>query len=323
VGVLLHSQSSQLFWRVLAYTAVLHFVRQQYGWVALYRRRLGVASKWDRVLDDATIYSATLYPLLYWHAHLPREFEWFIAGDFLPGLPASTASVLWPLHIGITAAYVLRQLYLWQSGRPVSAGKNLIVATTWLTWYVGIVRLRLHGHERARARHPVPRLRVGSRSRSLRRHPRGAGPRLPPTLLAFVPFAPARRRVVRGVALGSPGLARSPRSVPGTDRRSAPTGAGSRRATARPSPGDALRARRLDLARTTAEPGAGTLLSTEDIMKNPPPETETTPEEAPPRPRTIPDVDVATPEPDLWGGEGGAGSYPGGPTEQPRPKDRD
>ena len=71
-GVLLYSGSSGLFWRALAYVAVLHFVRQQYGWVALCRRKLGPASRLDRVLDDAAIYSATLYPLVYWHANLPR-----------------------------------------------------------------------------------------------------------------------------------------------------------------------------------------------------------------------------------------------------------
>lgn len=141
VGVLVYSLSSSLFWRALAYVAVFHFVRQQYGWVALYRRRLGVASALDRRLDDAAIYSATLYPLLYWHAHLPREFAWFLEGDFLPGLPAGAAAALFPLHVAITAAYALRQLQLRASGRPVSAGKNLVVATTWLTWYVGIVVL--------------------------------------------------------------------------------------------------------------------------------------------------------------------------------------
>ena len=140
-GVLLYSISSNVFWRVLAYTAVWHFVRQQYGWVALYRRRLGETSRLDRVIDDAAIYSSTLYPLLYWHAHLPREFAWFIDGDFLPGVPTGAADVLFPLHVAISAAFVLRQIHSWWSGRPVSAGKCLIVATTWLTWYVGIVVL--------------------------------------------------------------------------------------------------------------------------------------------------------------------------------------
>jgi hypothetical protein len=138
-GVLLYSASGALFWRVLAYVAVLHFVRQQYGWVALYRRKLGPSGRLDRVLDNAAIYSATLYPLLYWHAHLPREFEWFMAGDFVPGLPAAAADALWPVHVGIAVVYVLRQAWLSSRGRPTSAGKNLIVATTWITWYAGIV----------------------------------------------------------------------------------------------------------------------------------------------------------------------------------------
>src|SRR5574341_983441 len=139
VGVLLYSASSTLFWRVLAYVAVVHFVRQQYGCMALYRRRLGVRSRLDRVLDDLAIYAATLYPLLHWHAHLPREFEWFIAGDFLPGLPKEAADAAFPVHLGITAAYALRQVQLLLTGRPVSPGKSLIVGTTWLSWYVGIV----------------------------------------------------------------------------------------------------------------------------------------------------------------------------------------
>ncbi len=140
-GVLLYTSSSGLFWRTLAYLAVFHFVRQQYGWMALYRRRLGPTTRFDHLLDDLTIYSATLYPLLYWHAHMPREFEWLIEGDFLPGVPPQLATWLWPIHIAITLMYVGRQLQLWKGNRPVSPGKNLIVATTWLTWYVGIVVL--------------------------------------------------------------------------------------------------------------------------------------------------------------------------------------
>ena len=141
VGVVLYSASSGTFWRVLAYLAVFHFVRQQYGWVALYRRRLGVSSRLDRVLDDAAIYSATVYPILWWHAHLPREFEWFIEGDFLPGLPTGAADALLPVHLLVSAAYVVRQVQLRAQHRPTSAGKDLVIASTWLTWYVGIVVL--------------------------------------------------------------------------------------------------------------------------------------------------------------------------------------
>ena len=140
-GVLLYSTSPGLFWRTLAYVAVFHFIRQQYGWVALYRRRLGEHSTLDRVLDDAAIYSATLYPVVYWHANLPREFEWFIAGDFIPGLPREATSALLPAHLGIMAAYAARQIWLFSHGRPVSPGKNLVVAITWAAWFGGIVLL--------------------------------------------------------------------------------------------------------------------------------------------------------------------------------------
>src|ERR1044071_6913743 len=37
IGVALYSEGELVFWRVLAYLAVFHFIRQQYGWVALYR----------------------------------------------------------------------------------------------------------------------------------------------------------------------------------------------------------------------------------------------------------------------------------------------
>ncbi|MFO0669386.1 MAG: hypothetical protein U0235_07145 [Polyangiaceae bacterium] len=40
-GVALHAASALAFWRVLAYLAVFRFVRQQAGWVAIYRARAG------------------------------------------------------------------------------------------------------------------------------------------------------------------------------------------------------------------------------------------------------------------------------------------
>lgn len=43
-GVVLYSEGEMTFWRVLAYIAVFHFVRQQYGWVALYRAKAGEQS---------------------------------------------------------------------------------------------------------------------------------------------------------------------------------------------------------------------------------------------------------------------------------------
>jgi len=145
VGVFVHSFGALIFWRALAYFAVYHFVRQQYGWLALYRRRAGETSKLDYRLDTATIYAATLYPLIWWHAHLPRNIVWFMQGDFVTGLTAPVASVLAPVYWGLLVGFVLRQGYLLFAGgydpKRVNWGKVQLVGTTWFCWWLGIMAI--------------------------------------------------------------------------------------------------------------------------------------------------------------------------------------
>lgn len=136
-GLALYSLGSQVFWRCLAYLAVWHFVRQQYGWVALYRRRAGEPRNWEYRLDAAAIYLATLYPLLWWHAHLPRKFWWFLEGDFAR-LPAEWVSFLAPVYWLTMLAYAVKAVRSYQQGRG-HPGKDTVVFTTWLCWYLGIV----------------------------------------------------------------------------------------------------------------------------------------------------------------------------------------
>jgi hypothetical protein len=81
-GCLLYSFGSLVFWRVLAYAAVFHFVRQQYGFMMIYGRRERGLPAWFRRLDKAAIYGATLFPLVYWHSNA-RGFDWFVHGDFV------------------------------------------------------------------------------------------------------------------------------------------------------------------------------------------------------------------------------------------------
>jgi hypothetical protein len=141
IGVTLYSEGELVFWRVLAYVAVFHFVRQQYGWVALYRARAGERGRAGRWIDSAAIYLATVYPLIYWHAHLPRQFDWFIKygkeHDFvaIPGLIERIAAPVYWLALGV---YGLRAAWLWVTGRP-NPGKDIVVLTTAVCWYVGIV----------------------------------------------------------------------------------------------------------------------------------------------------------------------------------------
>lgn len=137
-GIALYSESEQLFWRVLAYVAVFHFVRQQYGWVALYRVRVGERDRLGSWLDAAAVYLATVYPLIYWHAHLPRKFWWFLPGDFVE-LPTAVERILAPVYWLVLALYAIRSLHQWIILRKPNPGKDVVVGTTALCWYVGIV----------------------------------------------------------------------------------------------------------------------------------------------------------------------------------------
>lgn len=137
-GVALYSEGELVFWRVLAVIAIFHFVRQQYGWMALYRRRAGETDKWSWCIDTLAIYMATVYPLAFWVTSLPRHFSWFVDNDLLP-LPAIVERILFPLYLLSLAAYFSRSIYLYFAKGIASPGKDILVATTAICWYAGIV----------------------------------------------------------------------------------------------------------------------------------------------------------------------------------------
>ena len=138
VGVALYSESELTFWKFLALVAVFHFVRQQYGWVALYRRKLGETSNWTWWIDAVAVYLATIYPLTFWMTRLPRNFEWFVQNDFI-SLPQIVEKVLFPVYVLALAAYFAKSVYLYFAKGFLNIGKDIVVATTAICWYAGIV----------------------------------------------------------------------------------------------------------------------------------------------------------------------------------------
>jgi hypothetical protein len=138
VGVALYSEGELVFWKALAIVAVFHFVRQQYGWVALYRRKLGETGNWTWWIDTAAVYLATIYPLAYWMTSLPRNFNWFVVDDFFH-LPAFVGVVLFPIYVLALTAYFAKSIWLYFSAGFLNIGKDIVVATTAVCWYVGIV----------------------------------------------------------------------------------------------------------------------------------------------------------------------------------------
>lgn len=137
-AVLLYSVSFVIFWRVLAYLAVFHFVRQQYGFMRLYSRRES-APLWMKRIDTCTIYYATLYPLIYWHLSGPRNFNWFIEGDFLTASSSVLLVIATVLYLAVLGVYIGKEAYVWIKIRSVNLPKVAVVVGTLVSWYFGIV----------------------------------------------------------------------------------------------------------------------------------------------------------------------------------------
>lgn len=136
VGIVLHLIDSKLFWRVLAYSAVFHFIRQQYGFLRFYSKDSNIISK---RIESVLLYSSTLYPVIYWHANLPRNFHWFVDGDFLVGLPLWLERFAFYFYMGIILIYLLNEIKQVIESRKIGIGKNLVLVGTALSWYFGIV----------------------------------------------------------------------------------------------------------------------------------------------------------------------------------------
>jgi hypothetical protein len=138
-GVFLHSIDGILFWRVLAYLAVFHFIRQQYGFLMLYLRNTPPESRRLIRIDQLLLYHSMIHPLIHWHANLPRNYHWFIEGDFAAIVPPALERVSLAVYVLLLIAYAAKEILLFRKGNPASLPKQLLLAGTALSWFSGIV----------------------------------------------------------------------------------------------------------------------------------------------------------------------------------------
>lgn len=137
-GVGLFLVGGWLFWRVLAYAAVFHFIRQQYGFMRLYSR-MEKTSRPARLLDSITIYTATLFPILHWHLEPGKRFNWFVEGDFLQWKNPALLQLSGAVYFSILTAYFTKEVIIAFRNRTLNIPKNALILGTALSWYLGIV----------------------------------------------------------------------------------------------------------------------------------------------------------------------------------------
>lgn len=137
LGIALFQFGSLTFWSVLALIAVFHFIRQQYGFMRLYARF--EPNDWSKKMDEVAVYSATIYPMLYWFK-TPRAFTWFVNNEFdwLKDLP-DYIGPLTVLYIGILVIWLAKTIGEAIQTKTLNIPKTALITGTYLSWYFGIV----------------------------------------------------------------------------------------------------------------------------------------------------------------------------------------
>jgi len=138
IGIILFSFGSLVFWSFLAYVAVFHFIRQQYGFMRLYARN-EEKTRVSVVIDNLAIYASTGYPMLYWFFSSERKFNWFVANEFFRFENAFLLQILFWIYISILLIYVSYTIHKSIKTSFFNIPKNAIILGTALSWYFGIV----------------------------------------------------------------------------------------------------------------------------------------------------------------------------------------
>jgi len=138
ITVIVYSLSSVLFWRLLAYVAVFHFIRQQYGFMRIYSRK-EIINIWFKRIDTITIYVATIFPIIYWHLNSPRNFSWFVKNDFIFFQSTVLLQISNIVYAVVITVYCIKEIVLFATIKTFNIPRITILIGTICCWYFGIV----------------------------------------------------------------------------------------------------------------------------------------------------------------------------------------
>lgn len=139
-SVLFYQIDPLLFWRLLAYLAVFHFIRQQYGFLKLYQCKT-TSPEWSQKLDAFFIYSFTILPIAIWHFTGLKNFNWFVENDFLYLENKFLRLFFTDLFYLLFLFYLAKECWISVRYQIVSVPKLLLVTGTAASWFIGIVLL--------------------------------------------------------------------------------------------------------------------------------------------------------------------------------------
>ncbi len=125
----LYKSSPLLFWQYLAYFALFHFMRQQYGWMMIASFKAKISKK-EKSLDKIGIYSAVIFPSFWWSTH-PTSYGLFTSGDIIY-IP-TPQYLIQGLEILYWAYSIFYGFYLLKKG-PTAMSRLQVWLTSWIVW---------------------------------------------------------------------------------------------------------------------------------------------------------------------------------------------
>jgi len=138
IGIFLYSIDGLIYWRFLAYLAVFHFIRQQYGFIRLYSRQ-SKEPAWNLKTDQRMVYAFTIIPILIWHFSGPKNFNWFVENDFIYIQNQWFKIGLQIVWYVLFVSYIVKEIWIFKHYKEWSLPRFLFMLGTAFSWFIGIV----------------------------------------------------------------------------------------------------------------------------------------------------------------------------------------
>ncbi len=125
------------FYYFLAYAAIFHFVRQQYGWFSIACKKGSLGPRWISKIDQISIYSIPIFAII-WNSSYTQPYRWFKEGDLF-SIPIWLTNIFHILFWIITITFILSNCYQIFRLKKINLTKYMIWLNTFICWYVGFV----------------------------------------------------------------------------------------------------------------------------------------------------------------------------------------
>ncbi len=142
-------KASELWtFRAITYLNIYHLIKQQYGWIRYSEIQSNISHKINKRLLSFMIYNFTLVPILLWHFDpaVQNRVGWIFQNDLLTYPSENIFSILMIFHWLLNGFFIFKIFQHLRKGHSVSMGQVIVLGSTWLAWYGGIV-LKIGGDE--------------------------------------------------------------------------------------------------------------------------------------------------------------------------------